>query len=56
MVNGIPVVLCYKKGNTTFIPDDIITGADPTQLHLFFKRCGKHLMDALTQHPKSANR
>jgi hypothetical protein len=52
MVNGIPVLLCYKKGNATYIPDDIITGADSQQLHLFFTRCGKHLMDALTQYPK----
>ena len=45
MVNGIPVILCYKKGNTTFIPDDSITGADAGQLHAFFTRCGKHLKD-----------
>ena len=51
MVNGIPVLLCYKKGNNTYIPDDMITGADPNQLHQFFARCGKHLMDALSQHP-----
>lgn len=50
MVNGIPVLLCYKKGNSTFIPDDIITGADPNALHHFFTRCGNHLMDSLTQH------
>ena len=50
MVNGIPVLLCYKKGNLTFIPDDMVTGADPQQLHLFFTRCGKHLIDALTKH------
>ena len=48
----IPVLLCYKKGNATYIPDDMITGSDPQQLHQFFARCGKHLMDALTQHPK----
>jgi len=48
MVNGIPVLLCYKKGNITYIPDDVITGSDATQLHQFFTRCGKHLMDALT--------
>jgi thiol-disulfide isomerase/thioredoxin len=47
MVNGIPVLLCYKRGNATFIPDDSITGSDPQQLHFFFTRCGKHLMDAL---------
>jgi thioredoxin 1 len=43
MVNGIPVMLCYKKGNTSFIPDDSIIGADPTQLDAFFRRCGDHL-------------
>jgi thioredoxin-like negative regulator of GroEL len=51
MVNGIPVILCYKKGNFTFIPDDSITGSDPTQLHLFFKRCGDHLTTVLKQNP-----
>jgi thioredoxin-like negative regulator of GroEL len=51
MVNGIPVLLCFKKGNNTYIPDDMITGADPHQLHLFFTRCGNHLMNALTQNP-----
>ena len=51
MVNGIPVLLCYKKGNVTYIPDDIVTGSDSQQLHQFFVRCGNHLIDALTQHP-----
>jgi thiol-disulfide isomerase/thioredoxin len=51
MVNGIPVILCYKKGNATFIPDDAITGADPGQLHQFFIRCGRHLTDALKMNP-----
>jgi len=40
MVNGIPVILCYIKGNTTFSPNDCVTGADPVQLDAFFKRCG----------------
>ncbi len=51
MVNGIPVLMCFKKGNATYIPDDIITGANPQQLHQFFMRCGNHLMDALNQNP-----
>ena len=51
MVNVIPVLLCYKKNNATYIPDDIITGSDANGLHQFFTRCGKHLMDALTQNP-----
>ena len=51
MVNGIPVLLCFKKGNTTYIPDDMVTGADSQQLHQFFMRCGKHLMNALQNNP-----
>jgi thioredoxin 1 len=43
MVNGVPVLLMYKKGNVSFAPDDSITGADPGQLDAFFKRCGLHL-------------
>jgi hypothetical protein len=52
MVNGIPVMLCYKKGNTTFIPDDTITGSHPEDLHKFFLRCGNHLTDAIKKNPK----
>lgn len=51
MVNGIPVLLCYKKGNSTYIPDDIVTGSNPQELHNFFTRCGKHLVEALKQNP-----
>lgn len=45
MVNGIPAVLCYKKGNVSFVPDDMVTGADPAGLHAFFTRCGKLLVN-----------
>jgi len=45
MVNGIPVILCYKKGNETFIPDDSVTGSVPLGLDMFFKRCKQHLID-----------
>jgi thioredoxin-like negative regulator of GroEL len=44
MVNGIPVILMYKRGNVSFAPDDSVTGADPSQLDAFFKRCGFHLL------------
>lgn len=43
MVNGIPVILCYKRGNDTFIPNDSVTGINPNDLDAFFKRCGQHL-------------
>jgi len=42
MVNGIPVILLYKRGNVSFVPDDSVTGGDPGQLDAFFKRCGLH--------------
>ena len=51
MVNGIPVLLCYKMGNTTFVPDDVVTGADPQALDSFFKRCGQHLNDVKQKFP-----
>jgi len=43
MVNGIPAILLYKKGNTSYIPDDSITGADAAELDKFFRRCSLHL-------------
>jgi len=43
MVNGIPVILLYKKGNNSFIPDDSVVGSEPVALDAFFRRCGKHL-------------
>jgi thioredoxin-like negative regulator of GroEL len=47
MVNGIPVILCYIKGNVTYIPDDSITGSNTIQLNQFFIRCAKHLSSVL---------
>ncbi len=51
MVNGIPVMLCYKKGNNTYIPDDSVTGANKQDLHKFFLRCGNHLLVAKRDNP-----
>jgi thioredoxin 1 len=53
MVNGIPVIFCYKRGNTTYIPDDSVTGADPVALDAFFKRCGSHLADVRIRFPST---
>lgn len=47
MVNGIPVILCYKKGNVSYIPDDSVTGADKNQVNQFFARC-KFLLQTLS--------
>uniref|UniRef100_A0A6C0B955 Thioredoxin domain-containing protein n=1 Tax=viral metagenome TaxID=1070528 RepID=A0A6C0B955_9ZZZZ len=43
MVNGIPVILLFKKGNVSFVPDDSVTGSGPAELDAFFKRCNIHL-------------
>jgi thioredoxin 1 len=47
MVNGIPTILCYKKGNISFASDDNVVGINPVDLDAFFKRCGKHLFTPL---------
>lgn len=46
MVNGIPAILAYKKGNLNYIPDDCVLGSDSNQVAAFFVRCYK---DALAR-------
>ena len=41
MVNGVPVILCYKRGNLNYIPDLVVVGADENQVNIFFERCVK---------------
>ena len=40
MVNGIPALLCYAKGNIGYTPNHMISGGDPESLHSFFRTCG----------------
>lgn len=39
MVNGVPVILCYDKGNLNYIPSDSIIGANEANIDAFFQRC-----------------
>jgi thiol-disulfide isomerase/thioredoxin len=39
MVNGIPAILSYDRGNVNYIPSDSVIGADVEQVNLFFERC-----------------
>ena len=39
MTKGIPTLMAYKKGNTSFVPDDSISGADIGEVNAFFERC-----------------
>jgi hypothetical protein len=41
MVNGIPVILCYCRGNVSYIPDDAVTGSGRGEIDAFFNRCIK---------------
>jgi len=40
-VNGIPCLLAYKKGNTTFAPDASISGANNAEISNFFNLVNK---------------
>jgi len=41
-VNGIPALLAYKQGNTTFAPDYSYSGTDAIQIKMFFETiCNK---------------
>lgn len=39
MLAGIPTILMYKKGNMGYVFDDSVSGSNPTEYDLFFKRC-----------------
>jgi thioredoxin 1 len=41
MIHGIPALLLYEQGNTHYVPNDIIVGADPTGINAFFARAYK---------------
>lgn len=44
MVKSIPAVLCYQKGTTTYVPDDVYCGSDKHELDAFFARCKDELL------------
>lgn len=43
MVNGIPVILVYYKGNLNYIPDDRVVGADSNQINILFNKVVDHI-------------
>lgn len=38
MVNGIPAILAYYKGNMSYVPNDVVIGADKTEITALFNR------------------
>lgn len=39
MVSGVPTMLCYQKGNISYIPDELIMGTKALDINYFFKKC-----------------
>ena len=37
-ITGIPAILCFNKGNVSYIPDLSVTGADFEQVNMFFNQ------------------
>lgn len=44
MVKTIPAILCYQKGTTTYVPDDLYCGSDKNELDAFLARCKDDLL------------
>ena len=38
-INGVPTIMCYKQGNISPIPDNIVVGADIEKINQFFTQC-----------------
>jgi len=43
IVNGVPALLAYFKGNEHYYPDDSCLGGDLNEVEQFFKRCDQEL-------------
>ena len=39
MVKSIPTLLCYEKGNVSYVPNDVVVGANVDEINIFFKEC-----------------
>lgn len=39
MLQGVPTLLCYKKGNVSYVFDDCVMGGDKNAVNDFFQRC-----------------
>jgi thiol-disulfide isomerase/thioredoxin len=39
IVRSIPTLLCYEKGNVSYVPDDVVVGASVDEMNVFFKTC-----------------
>ena len=37
-INGIPAILCFNKGNESYIPDMTVVGSNVDQVNTFFRQ------------------
>jgi thiol-disulfide isomerase/thioredoxin len=47
MVKSIPTLLCYEKGNVSYVPDDVVVGANVDEINIFFQECFNKAKDLL---------
>lgn len=45
-LNGVPAILCYAKGNLSWIPNHSVIGADENQVNIFFQTCIQYGMQS----------
>ena len=43
IINGIPAIFVYYKGNSNYVPDRVVVGSDPNQVVQFFAQVVKHV-------------
>lgn len=48
MLPGIPAILCYYKGNTEYIPDEFVIGANKAQIKNLFTVCYQKAVSTIT--------
>ena len=49
MVRSIPTLLSYEKGNTSYVPTDVVVGANVDEINAFFKECFDKATDLLAE-------
>lgn len=43
IISTIPAILCYIKGNNTYVPDEILMSSDKKELENYMNKCLKYI-------------
>jgi thiol-disulfide isomerase/thioredoxin len=49
MVKSIPTILCYEKGNVSYVPNDVVVGANVDEINAFFQECFNKAKELLSE-------